>query len=1230
MTFKMIFKKMFVSFMSATLMFSAISLPMSGSYAAASRVKWRGYANNIGSVNFDTWDGSSFDTFWYFNSAGTQNDPYIIGSASDLTGMSELLTNGSLTTEDERSFSGKYFKLDADLDFTGYVIPQLTSDAGLAADFDLNGHVIRLQSTLFTEIADGGMVHNGTFVSTGENQHREGLSFSTKSVTVINTNRGLVFDINVMSNQVFLYENADDSANIILVSNNYGTVSNSVGYCGLRDSVSMVCSNGETGTIEDCTQVMVACPWSTVTGRYAMSPLSCFIGMNSGLIDGLEISQDSPESDGNTFFIYCSVYQNDGEIKDLNVDDMKIYCTNDFWIVYTNNGEISDFKITNVVFDSDTVSLNNRADANMGVCGNQQGRLIDGTIDITSSAIQSGIIAGSSSGTSFTDGSFLIGESNIYEYPRLYTSQSRSEIDADYDFVSEVINHSDSFIYRCNINIEYLASPNTGFRNGTTPLLFGAYVSCNINITGLANLIYNSGEEYFTGAIVDSDVYLDEAKTVGSQTKGVVFYNNIVKSKVHIGKLIKLPGSNYDKHAFNSVYYSTIVVDEALDYGGDYPGLCVNSFYSDIIVKKAIGHTSDFLSGGFSVNTRYMITYCGNFEFDDGSRQASQNCILDGCEYFISFAADAVGKLNTLFINKKVQPDYLARNSLVYIAPMPKDVFLVNTRLVGTAEKSGFSDFVPNSGMTVIAPKVNVSADAEFGDSSEHCDDGFAILSGCRKTKGSSNAAVPQGCYVYAKLYFEDPSMVDYVTGSQEVQSATENTLNNTFDIGVFDSSGNAADLPVYALMSIDPGAMNIENVSLSTNSTSAKSALMYQDNRTHALYFLTDGSKSLAFRNCVLDLPNISGEEYAGLVYSNKWFDDSQPNSDDFGTMAGILQRLGRGIEIENCFMVGGRPLAYTSDKTFTLLDELNASSENNSFVAGAKLLVSEGCSLESEDDGIVPDIKTYGMNGNISGELAYLLDEGYKGNANRTFEWTVADETFGLLNSMTGEVIYDCFPLKTFKTGNISKYLPADVNLNPVYKAEVSSDPKGYIEIVGVNGVERTQDDKVYAKSGAYIVSDEGVTAEKTAFVGATQSLEGGEPTNIPSTPRVRMESGYTILGYTLPDSDVLLTPLFDDIPDTSEPEISEPAPSDPSTSKPESSQPKPSDSETHDPEQTVSAPEKPNISESESYMPPENFDSGNTPNNPATGANPFTLTIVIAAVVVSVVRKSKLIHK
>ncbi len=100
-------------------------------------------------TNADVWDGTS-STDW--SGSGTSSSPYLITRASQLSGLSTSVNNGT-------NYSGKYFKLANDLDMNGDTLTFTpigsTSSKSFKGNFDGDGHsIVDLQ--IATSI-DGGL-----------------------------------------------------------------------------------------------------------------------------------------------------------------------------------------------------------------------------------------------------------------------------------------------------------------------------------------------------------------------------------------------------------------------------------------------------------------------------------------------------------------------------------------------------------------------------------------------------------------------------------------------------------------------------------------------------------------------------------------------------------------------------------------------------------------------------------------------------------------------------------------------------------------------------------------------------------------------------------------------------------------------------------------------------------------------------------------------------------------
>ena len=115
-------------------------------------------------------------------SGNSANDPYIIASEDNLVLLS-LRTNGS--SED---YSGKYFRLDADLDFSPSTAwnnaesneHNFTAIAGFDGHFNGNSHTI---SGLRIYASDNYHDQNGLFTNLGPNAYIEGLTISNARIT---------------------------------------------------------------------------------------------------------------------------------------------------------------------------------------------------------------------------------------------------------------------------------------------------------------------------------------------------------------------------------------------------------------------------------------------------------------------------------------------------------------------------------------------------------------------------------------------------------------------------------------------------------------------------------------------------------------------------------------------------------------------------------------------------------------------------------------------------------------------------------------------------------------------------------------------------------------------------------------------------------------------------------------------------------------------------------------
>ena len=94
--------------------------------------------HNITITGMGDFGGQTTKTFTIFNpGSGTQGDPYIIRNTDEMDGLAASVNGGD-------SKSGKFFRLEADLDYTGKTYTRIGTSAGapFSGTFDGNGHTI--------------------------------------------------------------------------------------------------------------------------------------------------------------------------------------------------------------------------------------------------------------------------------------------------------------------------------------------------------------------------------------------------------------------------------------------------------------------------------------------------------------------------------------------------------------------------------------------------------------------------------------------------------------------------------------------------------------------------------------------------------------------------------------------------------------------------------------------------------------------------------------------------------------------------------------------------------------------------------------------------------------------------------------------------------------------------------------------------------------------------------
>lgn len=208
-----------------------------------------------------------------FSGEGTEASPYLIQTAADLESMSALSAEGEV-------FSGKYFRMTADIDlagsqkFQGININTNKKDAGFAGIFDGNGHTVNNMKMDFVVWTVEPTATNLGKIETSSTKIKQYTGFigclaETGVVRNLTIGKGSKLEVNAYSGAIVGY--------------NYGTVENCVNYA---DIISYAGANvgGITGyagypsVVRNCVNA-----GSIASGN---SYIGGIIGYNMGLISG--------------------------------------------------------------------------------------------------------------------------------------------------------------------------------------------------------------------------------------------------------------------------------------------------------------------------------------------------------------------------------------------------------------------------------------------------------------------------------------------------------------------------------------------------------------------------------------------------------------------------------------------------------------------------------------------------------------------------------------------------------------------------------------------------------------------------------------------------------------------------------------------------------------------------------------------------------------------------------
>lgn len=1060
------------------------------------------YSIGYNADDYDVWDGASYDFEWYRNPSEPNN--YVIEDADDFAGFLVLSNDYSASSivldpadtaylAQKEDWTGCKFTLNSGVNIAGFE----ESAAIFGGEFDLNGNIICSSSNLFDTVTADGKIHNGKFTALNKFDAL-GDPVSTE-VVVASENAGIISDID--------FSWAESSSNatgcsIVLCNTNTGTISNINAIYGLI--ACPVITKTNNNLIENCKAILV--PETGFVGIMRENRSKPIIGTNNADIKDFEILATSDTPDDNTYYNFLAINENTGVIDNIFINGCTFYTTSNFAIIASNmaTGVIKNADI-NVNFKHPVTGQN----ANW----------------ITFTEKNVGIIEDSE----FVINSVPFASSLFHNYGGFTSCDFKNNgVIADSYLENNVVRN-------CAITVNMEASGST-IANMTGLIYGNTLYNCDVKYTGLKDVFGTHRGAAFKCHIKDCNIDIDYMNNGDAQMEGDIFQGMVQGSNIHIGEMApQMSGAQ-----FVSLLDSTVIIDKISDCAGDYPLVAYLTKNSNVIIKEATGELND-LVGGRVENSCYDITYSGNFKvYSGGNYGLSVNYFIADSQLYYSFADDAVGEFNTLFDQYDLGTGYgqcsqkntRIRDSFVYIGAMPSGVATIAPCLLGGVSSDLWGDTEEKvTGLTVIAPHVNVAAVKGLSG-------GFSIIGSHAPSGG--NMRLPNNCYFDVNLYFKNTDNINYVSAVRPDYGVVyRESYNNCFNINVYDSTGAPLDMPVYVYTTNNPMPLylDVRNTILRSNTKSPQSAIIaFNEDAAGKWTWWLQNPNTVEMVNCVLDLPNAqTASEKPGFVNVQTYTSNTPRDDSVDRVLCGIAQSLGL-FNLTDCYAPEGQSGVYrrssdVDDKlnTYTALQAVyNSADSGNTKNMAVYLVDTLGLSFASEDDAVF-ETKAYSTDGDTNGELAYILDKGADWGT-RTFDWTVADESYAVKNVLTDEILWE-FPHKTIhnKLDTSAPYFEDYMNDNPVFKASVTDVEHGSLTLAGLGDtVTGGAASSIYNKEGSYLVADEQPDTGYVMML-VTEKQGANEPTDLPRMSLTYALSDYTISGYVLPHSDVLLSPVF-----------------------------------------------------------------------------------------------------
>lgn len=980
----------------------------------------------------------------------------------------------------EPTFKNKYFKLDCDIELINVdpVFPICAtggiSSAGMSADFDLNGHVIKTNSTLFGNITKYGHLHNGYIVTDTD----EAGNYDN---AVVYENYGTISDIEFLTNDAFVYQKSSHYRTHTLVQYNAGTIK--------------------------------AITSKTLTYYYT-SQLAYY---NIGTIaDSTHLFCGNPNNEGSSTFDWrnASVNTNKGLIKNFSVlTDVNVLPTDSYTyyynVAYNNSGEIDNLLMDIAVERGCITVCYNRS---------EQPVIKNSKIKVIGNDYQHLLGSGNSKSTTIVENTNFILEnecdsvlSNSDTKPanlQLINCSFDAKISSEHHYNQNVFYGCTLFNCKANVTCD---PEQTDTYFGLSELFDYTHMyNSSVNINGKIGSRYIYGKNTHS---VNTDIYIDNITC--SHTYGYAFFWGTNDSYATNSK-IKIDNLNVTCDAEDG--------ENTISYNGD--GYCSGT---DFIIRHASGAIPQI--NGYFNDCRFWFNLSDIFElssytgrnnavlldsevyytFDDSAQGTFHSIFshasVNGCFVFIDAMPDAVKVNDVNLINAQITKNLTVIAPRINIDKYPKSFSITGMDYLTYADNITNYDHISTYPSNGASENVNIIANI-FVPSDAILEEITAV-----SYSDSSSIGVINQLNALINVYNSDASDADIAVTAVTTPHINDMRYNNI----VLRSNTTSAK---SSLISSNTSSLS----DFRSKNNTYRNALLWNcyldlpNAQQTGTPSETANYRTPGFINVFYPLSKYNGGSSNGNTFDTHYYNNE--------VAATVASHIGTNLAYSRCYLPENQSAVtnYFSDDP-NVVDSWNVTEGYiNENLSSSDPIVWEDTTKHFDFETIPDGISYISKNAYTSGELAYLLDKGNAG-ARRTYEWTVIEPETHVYNSFTNEYLYT-LPEITWLS---DAYMPtgtlaSDANLDPVFKTTINEAQDGYIEIIGI-GDTTTKNGSIYTKRGAKVIKEVKSEAEDKMLIYATQKLGAATPVTIPSSS----ETTYDISDYKQLGIDTIITPVF-----------------------------------------------------------------------------------------------------